>query len=580
MDLAIKGAKIVDGSGRPAYVADIGIDKGRIVEIGRVTTPAHRTIAADGALVTPGFIDVHTHYDGQVSWDGEMLPSAAHGVTTAIMGNCGVGFAPCRAADRDRLVALMEGVEDIPGTALYEGITWEWETLPDYLDAVARRPRTIDVGVQVPHNAVRLFVMGERALNREAATPDDLAEMARIVVEAIAAGAVGFTTANTIGHRDAHGNATYARHVAASELYAIGEAMGRAGRGVIQLFNDFYRENLDDVPEVMELARRSRRPLSFTLEQDDWWPEGFWQGLLSDCAKVNAAGFEMRAQVAPRPLGSIQTLAGTIHPFVTRPSFRAIADRPLAEQVSALRDKAFRARMLAEPDIPLSQFVMSVTPRADEWGADPVAMLKRMFPLGADVDYEPAPERSIWAMAQAQGRDPQDVLLDQLLSHDGHGLIYVPIMNYGGGDFSAIHAMLTDPNAMMGLSDGGAHVGFSSDGSFPTYLLSHWARDRQRGPRIPLERAVALQTGIPARHFGLEDRGTIAVGRRADLNVIDFVTLGLEMPAIHKDLPAGGIRFLQGARGYVETLLGGVAVSQGGELTGARPGALLRTTRR
>jgi N-acyl-D-aspartate/D-glutamate deacylase len=578
-DLVIRGASVADGTGAAATTADIGIAGGVIRDIGRIAAPGAREIDADGAIVTPGFIDVHTHYDGQVSWDGEMLPSAAHGVTTAIMGNCGVGFAPCRKQDRDRLVDLMEGVEDIPGTALHEGIRWGWETIPEYLDAVAAMPRTVDVGVQVPHNAVRLFVMGERALRREAATAEDMAAMARIVVDGIAAGAVGFTTANTIGHRDAKGNPTYARHVAAEELYAIGEAMGAAGRGVIQLFNDFYRENLDDFPEVLELARRSKRPLSFTLEQDDWWPEGFWQGLLKACASVNAAGFEMRAQVAPRPLGSIQTLAGTIHPFVTRPTYMAMAHLPLAERVARLRDPAVRAQLLAEPDTPLSQFVMSVTPRAEEWGADAVAMLKRMFPLGDDVDYEPVPERSIWALAQAQGRDPQDVLLDQLLENDGHGLIYVPIMNYGGGDFSAIHAMLSDPNAMMGLSDGGAHVGFSSDGSFPTYLLSHWARDRTRGPRIPLERAVALQTGIPARHFGLDDRGVVAVGRRADLNIIDFAALGLEKPEIHADLPAGGIRFLQGARGYIETLLAGETVSAGGALTGARPGRLIRKTR-
>lgn len=580
IDLIIKGATIIDGSGRPGFAGDIGVQDGMITEIGRVTTPARRTLAADGAIVTPGFIDVHTHYDGQVTWDGEMLPSAAHGVTMAVLGNCGVGFAPCRRADRERLIDLMEGVEDIPGTALHEGICWDWETMPEYLDAVARTPRTIDVAVQVPHNAVRLFVMGERALRREAATPEDIAAMAEMVVGGIAAGAVGFTTANTVGHRDAKGNPTYARHVAAEELYAIGAAMGAAGRGVIQLFNDFYRENLDNVSEVLELARRSRRPLSFTLEQDDWWPEGFWQGLLRGCAEVNAAGFEMRAQVAPRPLGSIQTLAGTIHPFVTRPTYRAMAHLPLAERVARLRDPAVRAQLLAEPDTPLSQFSMSVTPRADEWAADTVAMLKRMFPLDDDVDYEPPPERSAWALAAARGCDPQEVLLDQLLRNDGHGLIYVPIMNYGGGDFAAIHAMLSDPHAMMGLSDGGAHVGFSSDGSFPTYLLSHWARDRTRGPRLSLERAVALQTGIPARHFGLDERGQVAVGRRADLNVIDFAALGLEKPEVHADLPAGGIRFLQGARGYIETLVAGETVSAGGVLTGARPGRLVRKTRR
>lgn len=580
LDVLIKGGSVVDGTGRPAFSADLGISGGVIVEVGKVTTPAARTIDADGALVTPGFIDIHTHYDGQVSWDAEMLPSANHGVTTAIMGNCGVGFAPARSSDRETLIALMEGVEDIPGTALHEGITWEWETMGEYINAIDRTPRTMDIGVQVPHNPLRLYVMGERAVRREAATPDDIAAMQALLVEGLEAGALGFTTADTVGHRDALGNPTYARQVAASELYALGEAMGRAGKGVIQIFNDFYRDNAGDFATIAELARRSGRPLSFTYEQDDAWPEGFHEYVTGEMDALNATGVPIRAQVAPRAIGGIHSLQGTINPFMTRPSYMAIMHLPHVERVTIMRDPAFKARLMTEDDRPISDFVMSVSPRVEEWGADPIRMAQRTFCLDPEPDYEQPLDRSLYGQSQATGRSVPDLLYDQLLTQDGTGQVFVPIMNWGGGNYDFVHDTLRNPWSILGLSDGGAHVGYICDGSFPTYLLSHWTRDRNRGPRIQIERAVQLQTTAPAEHIGLHDRGRIALGYRADINVIDHDSLTIGRPTLLGDLPAGGTRFVQSARGYLATMVAGQVVTDRDRLTGAKPGKVVRGAQR
>lgn len=579
-DMLIKGGKVIDGTGRAGFTADVAIKDGVIAQVDKVTAPAAHIIDADGALVTPGFIDIHTHYDGQVSWDAEMLPSANHGVTTAVMGNCGVGFAPARSRDRETLIALMEGVEDIPGTALHEGISWEWETMGEYIDAIDKIPRTMDIGVQVPHNPLRLYVMGERAVRREAATPDDIAAMQALLVEGLEAGALGFTTADTVGHRDAHGNPTYARQVAASELYALGEAMGRTGKGVIQIFNDFYRENAGDFPTIAELARRSGRPLSFTYEQDDAWPEGFHEYVTGEMDALNAAGVPIRAQVAPRSIGGIHSLQGTINPFMTRPSYQAIMHLPHAERVRIMGDPEFKAKLLAEPDRPLSDLVMSISPRVEEWGADPIWQAQRTFCLDPVPDYEQPLEASLYGQSQATGRSVPDLLYDQLLSQEGTGQVYVPIMNWGGGNYDFVHDTLINPWAIMGLSDGGAHVGYICDGSFPTYLLSHWTRDRTRGPRIEIERAVQLQTTAPAEHMGLHDRGRIAPGYRADINVIDHGALAIGRPTLIKDLPAGGTRFVQSASGYLATLVAGEIVTANDQLTGARPGRVVRGAQR
>ncbi len=576
LDVLIKGGSVVDGIGSPATNQDIGIAGGKIVELGQINTPARRIMNADGALVTPGFLDIHTHYDGQVSWDSDILPSADHGVTTAVMGNCGVGFAPARPQDRDTLIALMEGVEDIPGTALHEGIAWDWESFPEYMDVLGETPRTMDIGVQVPHNPLRLYVMGARAAAREAATEEDIAAMQKLLVEGLKAGALGFSTADTVGHRDAHGNPTYARHVAATELFALGEAMGQAGLGVIQIFNDFYKENAGDFPNIVELAKRSRRPLSFTFEQDDVWPKGFLQMVLNELDVLNAEGITIKAQVAPRAIGGVHSLGGSINPFMTRPSYQAIAHLPLAQRIEAMRDPEVRARILSEPDRPISDFVMSVSPRAEEWGADPIKTAKRTFFLSDTPDYEQDEATSLYGRAREMGVDPAALLYDELLSRDGDGLIYIPIMNYGVGSFDEVHDMLQSEHSILGLSDGGAHVGYICDGSFPTYLLSHWTRDRTRGPKLGLEQAVALQTGRPAAHMGLMDRGRIGLGYKADINIIDHARIATKRPYLRHDLPAGGTRFLQGADGYVATLVNGEAVSENGELTGQRPGQLIR----
>jgi len=575
-DLIIRGGTIADGTGADTFTADIAIRGGRIAEVGQVTTPARRTIDADGALVTPGFLDIHTHYDGQISWDQDMEPSASHGVTTAVMGNCGVGFAPCRPEDRDTLIALMEGVEDIPGTALHEGIDWRWESFPDYIDAIADVPRTMDIGLLAPHNPIRLYVMGERAVRREAATPDDIATMQGLLVGALKAGALGFSTADTVGHRDANGNPTYARRVAASELYALGEAMGRANLGVIQIFNDFYQDNAGDFPTIVELARRSGRPLSFTFEQDEAWPEGFLDDVLAALERENAAGIRLKAQVAPRAIGGIHSLEGSINPFMTRPTYRAIAHLPHDERVAALRNPEVRAKILSEPDIPISDLVMSVTPRAAEWGKDPIRMAQRTFLLGSVPDYEQPIAQSLFGLARAGGRSGEEILYDHLLTEGGRGQVFVPVMNYVESDYEAVRRMMESPHAILGLSDGGAHVGYICDGSFPTYLLSHWTRDRTRGPRLRLEDAISLQTSRPADQMGLADRGRIAPGLRADINIIDHANLAIGRPTLHNDLPAGGTRFLQGATGYRATIVAGVPVRENDAPTGARPGRLVR----
>jgi N-acyl-D-aspartate/D-glutamate deacylase len=418
--------------------------------------------------------------------------------------------------------------------------------------------------------------MGERAVRREAATADDLVAMQTLLVGALKAGALGFSTADTVGHRDANGSPTYARRVAAAELFALGEAMGRARLGVIQIFNDFYQENAGDFPTIVELARRSGRPLSFTFEQDEAWPEGFLDTVLAALDRENAAGVQLKAQVAPRAIGGLHSLEGSINPFMTRPSYRAIAGLPHAARVAALRDPDVRARILSEPDIPISDLVMSVTPRAAEWGKDPIRMAQRTFLMGPEPDYEQPIEQSLFGLVQASGRSGEEILYDHLLSDDGRGQVFVPVMNYVESDYEAVRRMMESPHAILGLSDGGAHVGYICDGSFPTYLLSHWTRDRSRGPRLRLEDAVRLQTTRPAEQMGLADRGRIAPGLRADLNIIDHARLKVGRPTLHNDLPAGGTRFLQGATGYVGTFVAGVAVRENDQPTGARPGRLVR----
>ena len=547
-DLVIAGGTVVDGTGAPPRLADVAVDGDRITAVGSDVGPARRRIDADGAVVTPGFVDVHTHYDGQATWDERMTPSAWHGVTTVVMGNCGVGFAPVRPSDHDTLVELMEGVEDIPGTALHEGLSWDWESFPDYLDALERHPRDMDVAAQVPHGALRLYVMGERGAAREPATDDEVAEMARLAGEAVEAGALGFTTSRTRNHRTSRGDWTPTLTAAAGELAGIAEGLGSVGKGVLQVVSDFT-DPKEEVATVLGMAESSGRPLSISLTQVSTRSEG-WRSLLDAISAANERGLQVKAQVAARPVGILLGLQSTINPLGASPTARSIG-----ADVGALRADDIRATILAE------MAGHSLFP----W--------EQVFRLGDPPNYEPSPEASIAAEAARAGVAPEELVYDAALADE---LLYVPFLNYADGDLEAVRAMLTHPHTVLGLSDGGAHVGTICDGSFPTTMLTHWVRDRSRGERLPLEHVVAMQTSRTAKLVGFLDRGVVAPGMRADLNVIDMDGLRLHSPSIVHDLPAGGRRFVQKAAGYLHTFAAGQETYANGEPTGALPGRLVR----
>ncbi|HLI45292.1 MAG TPA: amidohydrolase family protein [Acidimicrobiales bacterium] len=556
-DLVITGGLVVDGTGAPARVADVVVDNGRVTDIvdgpgGARGSLARRRVAAEGAVVTPGFVDVHTHYDGQATWDPCLAPSSWHGVTTVVMGNCGVGFAPVRPADRGRLIELMEGVEDIPGTALHEGLSWEWESFPEYLDALESRPHDVDVAAQLPHGALRLYVMGERGARREAASPEDVAEMARLAREAVEAGALGFTTSRTRNHRTSTGEFTPTLTAAAGELAGIAAGLGEAGAGVLQAVSDFADEK-EELASVLGMAEASGRPLSISVAQSPRRPESY-RSLLGAIAAANAAGHTVRAQVAARPVGLLLGLETTLHPLGASPTARR-----LGADAASLRDPAVRSRILAE---------VAAHPPTFPW--------EQLFQLGDPPDYEPTPESSIAARAARRRVDPAELALDILADGGRDTFLYLPFLNYAGGDLEAVREMLCHPDAVLGLGDGGAHVGTICDGSFPTTMLTHWVRDRTRGPRLPIEHAVAVQTSRTADLVGLGDRGRLAPGYRADLNVIDLEALRLRAPVISHDLPANGRRLVQRAEGYLHTFVAGVETYAGGEHTGPLPGGLVR----
>jgi N-acyl-D-aspartate/D-glutamate deacylase len=562
-DLVIRGGTIVDGSGGPARSGDVAVDGGRLRQVGGKAGAARRELDADGLLVTPGWVDIHTHYDGQVTWDPYLTPSFFHGVTTVVMGNCGVGFAPARP-DRHRwLIGLMEGVEDIPGTALAEGIRWEWESFPEYLDALDRMPRALDVASQVPHGAVRAYVMGERGAKNEKPTPEDIEAMAEIVREALAAGALGFTTSRTLLHRAVDGEPVPGTFAAEDEVIGIGRVLGELGRGVFEMASDLAPEDRE-FGWMQQLAARTRRPVTFACLQNDVDPEQ-WRRSLRATERAAAAGAPVVAQVAVRPTGLLMGLESTAHPFFFHQTYREIAHLSLAERVSRLRDPAARKRMLEEKlalQNPMLAFVMQ--------------SFHKLFPLGDPPDYEPGPEQSVKAIAEREGRTPQEVAYDLMLRRDGRELLYFPILGYAHGNFEAIREMLVHPNAVLSLSDGGAHCGLICDASAPTYLLTHWVRDRKRGERLPLEWAVRAQTRNTARLYGLDDRGALEPGLRADVNLIDLDGLRLSAPEMVYDLPAGGRRLIQRASGYRATLVAGEVVQQDGKPTGAMPGRLVR----
>ena len=578
LDLKITGGRIVDGSGGEPYSGDIGIRDGRIADIGRCG-PALRTIDADGAIVTPGFIDLHTHYDGQISWDDELKPSVGFGVTTAVLGNCGVGFAPVREQDRDRLVRLMEGVEDIPGTALHEGITWQWESFPEYLDHIDSRPHTIDFAAMAVHDPIRVYVMGERAAANEVATPDDIRAMRDLLSQALDAGAAGFSTGRTDVHRTADGDWTPSSEATREELVGIASALKGRPRGVLQAVNDFNLERdgdqFDEEFAILEaFARAAGRPCSLSLMQRDFAPDQ-WRRILTETERLNADGVDFRVQVAPRAIGVFAGLDCTFHPLLAQPSYLAIRDKSLAERVAIMRDPAFRERCLAEAPVTLSGAGSSVPPIVDRIISEIDTIGFKLFRLGEDPDYEQPAERSLAAEAARDGVPIMDKLYDVCLELDGRQLIYFPIYNYTEFTYDNVHTMLTHPNALPGLSDGGAHVGTICDASFPAYLISHWTRDRQKD-RIPLKRAVQMLSADGADYLGLEDRGRVRVGQRADLNVIDYEGLSLSAPRMVADLPAGGQRLLQDARGFLATLVAGLPVVEGDRLTAERPGRLVR----
>ena len=561
LDLRIRGGTIVDGSGGAPFTGDVGIQGGRIVAVGRVEEPARRTLEASGLLVTPGWVDVHTHYDGQVTWDALLTPSCWHGVTTVVMGNCGVGFAPVRPGSQEYLIKLMEGVEDIPGTALAEGISWDWESFSEYLDAVERRPHALDVGAQVPHGALRFYVMGERGADHEAApTPAEIEAMGRIVRDAVRAGALGFTTSRTKNHRASDGRFTPSLTAGADELLGISRVFGEAGQGVFEVVSDFAgREQEWEL--FREMVRQSGRPMSISIGQSDVSPDA-WRVMLAAISAANASGLAIKAQVAARAIGILLGLEATLNPFSSHPSFRQVAALPLAEKVARLRDPALRRRILAEEPSPAVAMLV--------WRFD------RLFALGDPPDYEPDEAKSMAAEAAQRGIPPAEWIYDRLLEQDGHALLYRPFLNYSGGNLDAVREMLLHEHSVPGLGDAGAHCGLICDGSFPSTLLAHWGRDRKRGERIPVETLVKAQTADTAALVGLHDRGRLAPGSKADVNLIDLARLGLRPPEIVHDLPAGGKRLVQRATGYVATVCSGVVTFENGESTGALPGRLVR----
>ncbi|SDM49753.1 N-acyl-D-amino-acid deacylase family protein [Maricaulis salignorans] len=582
-DLKIEGGLVFDGTGGPAVWTDIGITGGRIAAIGNDIGEAKRTIDAKGQIVTPGFIDVHTHYDGQASWDGDLRPSIDHGVTTAVMGNCGVGFAPVHEGDHDKLIKLMEGVEDIPGTALAEGLTWNWESFPDYLDALAAVPRTIDIAAMLPHDPLRVYVMGDRAIHSEPANDADIAEMQRLTREALEAGAIGFATGRSDVHKSADGDWTPSSEATRAELTGIARAFNGLDYGVVQAVSDFNLERGEqDFDEewsiIADYAKASGRPFSFSLMQRDFAPDQ-WLKLIERTEKLKEEGVDARMQVAPRAIGVFLGFNCTFHPFMGYPSYKTIADLPLAERVKRMKDPAFKAKILSEKTEKLAGPGSSVPPLADMLMEHIEFVAEKFFQLGNPPDYEQGAESSLAAKARAKGVSLMEMVYDTLLERDGHELIYLPLYNYTELNYDNVLKMMQHPQALYGLSDGGAHVGTVCDASMPTYMLTHWTRDRKRGEKLSLPRVVRMLTGAQADYMGMSDRGYIRQGLKADINVIDLDNLQMEPPHMVKDLPAGGQRLLQGAIGYTATIVAGEVVIENGKLTGAKPGTVYRAGR-
>ena len=562
-DLIIKNGLIYDGKGSEPFEADIGISEDKIVAIGKIEENSIETIDAKGKIVTPGFVDIHTHYDGQVTWDPYLRPSTYHGVTTVVMGNCGVGFSPCKPDQRDWLIGLMEGVEDIPGTALHEGIDWEWESFPEYLDALEKKPLAIDVGTQIPHGAVRAYVMGERGINHEEASEDEINKMKEIVREAVEAGAYGFSTSRTEKHNDVNGKLTPSITAHKTELVEIAKSLGEIDKGVLQGISDFYDfESEFDIFKSM--SKESGRPISITVEQQDARPD-WWIQLLDGIEDAQSEGIQMFGQVPPRATGILMGLTATLNPFRFHPSYMEIAEFPLDERVKIMSDSSFRDRLLGEEGV-------SINPLVDEI----VQSYEKMFKLGEPANYEPDPKDSFQSLSETSNRTAQEIAYDAMLEKEGRALIYHPLFNYQPGDLSLVEKMLKHPYTISGLGDAGAHCGAISDASFPTTLVQHWSRDRDRGEKLPLKTVIKMQTSETASLLGINDRGILEEGYKADINIIDYEKLTLHEPEIINDLPAGGRRLVQKASGYDYTIVSGAVAFIKGEATGVLNGKLIR----
>jgi N-acyl-D-aspartate/D-glutamate deacylase len=568
-DFVIRGGKIIDGTGNAGFSGDVAISGGRIAAVGGKQGPGKREIDADGLMVTPGWVDVHTHYDGQAMWDPLLAPSCWHGVTTVMFGNCGVGFAPVKKEHRGALMDLMEGVEEIPNPVLAAGLSWEWETFPQFMDELERRPRAIDICAQAAHLPTRVYVMGDRAVRREPATPDDNAKIRDLTVEALRSGAFGFTTSRTDSHKTPDGDMVPSRDADDHELLGIGQALGITGTGAFGMNSDFDDEEFE-LRWIRKQAQSTGRPVWYLLTDRYADPER-WKRLIKATHEMRAHGLPVTAQMAGRPIGVMMGIGTALNPFTVRPSYKKLESLPIEEQRRRLRDPEVRREILA--DVPsdteiekLAQFRQVVAKKFDKF-----------FTMGNPPDYEPGPEKSVAAIAQREGRTPEEVAYDYMLE-DGQYL-YFPVVNYVTGDHEPIYQMLNDPACLLGLSDGGAHCTSIVDSGVPTFMLTHWSRDRSRGPKLPVEMLIKRQTSETADFFGLSDRGRLTPGLRADINIIDYDKLQVQKPELVHDMPANGRRFVQKVDGYEATFVAGTQIFERGTHTGALPGKLVRDGR-
>ncbi len=567
-DLVIRGGKIVDGTGSAPFIGDVAIKGGIIVEVanrdkGEAAGAAVRDMDVDGLVVTPGWVDIHTHYDAQATWDPYFTPSSWHGVTSCVMGNCGVGFAPAAPNQHEILIDLMEGVEDIPGAALTEGMEWSWETFPEYLSAIEAKPHVIDFGTQVPHGAVRTYVMGERGVANEDATAEDIARMAKIVREGLDAGAMGFSTSRTSIHKSKSGEHVPGTYAAMDEVFGLGSALKDTGKGVFQMAIEHHEAD-ENFPWMKKLAQETGRPVLFNLVQADKAPDK-WKTMLRLLDEAGKEGVPIYGQTAGRPVGLLLNWRASVHPFVLCATWQAMKDLPWEEQLAKLKTPETRAAMCSDEVHFWDDFVHLI-----------MTGHHKMFPLGPEQNYEPGPEMSAEGIAKATGQNPREIVYDALMRDNGEGIVYFPLFNYSNGDFDVLRQLIDHPRTGLSLSDGGAHCATIADASIPTFMITHWTRDRTRGEKFPLEKMVRMQTHDTARLFGLNDRGVLAPGYRADVNVIDYDKLALARAHLAWDLPTGAKRYVQRAEGYVATVVAGIPTYEGGEATGALPGKLLR----